>query len=110
VKTNQAVQPIDLSAALLQLSCACPNGIDGRLSGNGPLQRLHDRRHLGVVVAQTLALGNDDRPRIGRIGTPDRYADLIETGVSRQASDAEIGQNRLDARQGFARRDGPIGV
>jgi hypothetical protein len=35
---------------------------------------------------------------------------LIETGVSRQASDAEIGQNRLDARQGFARRDGPIGV
>jgi hypothetical protein len=30
--------------------------------------------------------------------------------VSRQASDAEISQNRLDARQGFARRNGSIGV
>ncbi len=95
--TDQTVQLFDAVAGFLKVTRACLDSIDGRIAGNGPFQGLHDGRYLRIVVAQALALSDDDRAGVGRIRTPDRYPDTIEAGVTRDTGDAEISQKRLDA-------------
>ncbi|MBB4226449.1 hypothetical protein GGD56_000269 [Rhizobium mongolense] len=75
------------------------DSIDGRIAGNGPFQGLHDGRYLRIVVAQALALSDDDRAGVGRIGTPDGYPDAIETGVTCDTGNAEVNQKRRDTSE-----------